>query len=130
MRFGNLGANVLVNDLEAPAADAVTQCLGGDDKAVANYDSVLEGQKIVDAAMNKWGRVDILVNNAGIILDSSFAKMAQQQWDDVYKVHLEGTMRVTKASWGIMQEQELDALSISRRRRDCMETLDKLITRR
>lgn len=39
------------------------------------------------------GRVDILVNNAGIIRDSSFAKMTQQQWDDVYKVHLEGTMR-------------------------------------
>jgi len=39
------------------------------------------------------GHVDGLVNNAGIIRDSSFAKMTQQQWDDVYKVHLEGTMR-------------------------------------
>jgi 3-hydroxyacyl-CoA dehydrogenase/3a,7a,12a-trihydroxy-5b-cholest-24-enoyl-CoA hydratase len=37
--------------------------------------------------------VDILVNNAGIIRDSSFAKMTQEQWDAVYRVHLEGTMK-------------------------------------
>ncbi|KAF4035546.1 short chain dehydrogenase [Phytophthora infestans] len=104
--LGKLGANVLVNDPQASAADDVVQRLGGGGKAVANYDSVVEGHKVVDAALQKWGRVDILVNNAGIIQDSSFAKMAQQQWDDVYKVHLEGTMRMTKASWGVMREQE------------------------
>ncbi|KAG2765505.1 hypothetical protein PC129_g19488 [Phytophthora cactorum] len=104
--LGKLGANVLVNDPQASAADDVVQRLGGGDKALANYDSVVEGHKVVDAALQKWGRVDILVNNAGIIRDSSFAKMTQQQWDDVYKVHLEGTMRMTKASWDVMREQE------------------------
>ncbi|KAF1785003.1 NAD(P)-binding domain [Phytophthora cactorum] len=97
--LGKLGANVLVNDPQASAADDVVH-------ALANYDSVVEGHKVVDAALQKWGRVDILVNNAGIIRDSSFTKMTQQQWDDVYKVHLEGTMRMTKASWDVMREQE------------------------
>ncbi|ETM42793.1 hypothetical protein L914_11600 [Phytophthora nicotianae] len=104
--LGNLGANVLVNDLQASAADDVVQRLGGGNKALANYSSVTEGHKVVDAALDKWGRVDILVNNAGIIRDSSLAKMTQEQWDDVYKVHLEGTMRMTKASWDVMREQE------------------------
>ncbi|RLN65139.1 hypothetical protein BBJ28_00019262 [Nothophytophthora sp. Chile5] len=117
--LGKLGAKVLVNDPQAAAADTVAKGLGGDGHALANYDSVVEGHKVVDAAMNKWGRVDILVNNAGIIRDSSFAKMTQEQWDAVYRVHLEGTMstvctnlmlaggnRMTKASWDIMREQE------------------------
>ncbi|KAG7385773.1 hypothetical protein PHYPSEUDO_001126 [Phytophthora pseudosyringae] len=104
--LGQLGANVLVNDPQAPAADAVVQRLGGGDRALANYDSVVDGRKVVDAALDKWGCVDILVNNAGIIRDSSFAKMTQQQWDEVYKVHLEGTMRMTKESWAVMREQE------------------------
>ncbi|KAL4155743.1 hypothetical protein PRNP1_007846 [Phytophthora ramorum] len=104
--LGRLGAHVLVNDPQSSAADDVAQRLGGGDKALANYDSVVNGHKVVAAALNKWGRVDILVNNAGIIRDSSFAKMTQQQWDDVYKVHLEGTMRTTKASWDIMREQQ------------------------
>ncbi|KAG7395648.1 hypothetical protein PHYBOEH_003405 [Phytophthora boehmeriae] len=102
--LGRLGANVLVNDPQASAADEVARQIG--DKSLANYDSVVEGHKVVDAALDKWGRVDILVNNAGIIRDSSFAKMTQQQWDEVYRVHLEGTMRMTKASWDVMREQE------------------------
>ncbi|CEG45361.1 peroxisomal multifunctional enzyme type [Plasmopara halstedii] len=104
--LGKRGANVLVNDLQASAADEVVKYLGGGDKAVANYNSVVDGQNIVDAALQKWGRVDILINNAGILRDNSFAKMTRQEWDDVYKVHLEGTMRMIKASWDGMMKQE------------------------
>ncbi|TYZ57744.1 hypothetical protein PybrP1_001242 [[Pythium] brassicae (nom. inval.)] len=98
------GARVLVNDV-SDGADAVAARLGGGDLALANRDSVVDGHKIVDAALNKWGRVDIVINNAGIVRDSSFARMTQAQWDAVYKVHLEGTMSVTKAAWEVMREQ-------------------------
>jgi multifunctional beta-oxidation protein len=37
--------------------------MGG--KAVANYDSVNDGDRIIDTAMRAFGRVDILINNAG-----------------------------------------------------------------
>lgn len=51
------GAHVLVNDVassgESYAADKVVQQLGGGDHALASYDSVVDGHKIVDAAMNK-----------------------------------------------------------------------------
>lgn len=57
------GANVLVNDVASArceatgavryAADAVVEQLGGGDRALANYDNVIEGHKLVDAAMNK-----------------------------------------------------------------------------
>lgn len=69
------GAAVVVNDLggsrsgegaSSKAADLVVQEIvkaGG--KAVANYDSVEFGERIIDAAINAFGRVDIVINNAG-----------------------------------------------------------------
>ncbi|KAG2201913.1 hypothetical protein INT46_001572 [Mucor plumbeus] len=89
--FANRGASVVVNDLgvsatgdgsSSKAADIVVdeiQKLGG--KAVANYNSVEDGDKIVDTAMKAFGRVDIIINNAGILRDKSFARITDSDWD-------------------------------------------------
>lgn len=110
------GAKVVVNDLggsvdgkgaDARAADKVVQeirAAGG--TAEPNYDSVENGDKIVQTAVDKFGRVDIVVNNAGILRDRSFLKMTDQDWDLIYKVHLLGTYKVTKAAWPIMRQQK------------------------
>lgn len=109
------GAKVVVNDLGTShtgegagqaAADVVVKeikAAGGD--AVANYDSVEYGDKIVKTAMDAYGRVDVVINNAGILRDVSFAKMTEKDWDLIYQVHLRGTYSVTKAAWPIMREQ-------------------------
>jgi NAD(P)-dependent dehydrogenase (short-subunit alcohol dehydrogenase family) len=100
LEFAQRGAKVVVNDLgvttqgegkDTKAADAVVQEIkrnGGE--AVANYDSVEDGEKIVKTAIDAFGKVDILINNAGILRDSSFMKMTDAQWDLVYKVHVRG----------------------------------------
>lgn len=77
------GAKVVVNDLGASVkgegsansrpADVVVdeiKKLGG--VAVANYDSVEFGDKIVKTAVDAFGTVDIVINNAGILRDVSF----------------------------------------------------------
>lgn len=46
--------------------------------AVADYNSVVEGEKIIQTALDKFGRIDILINNAGILRDRSFAKISEQ----------------------------------------------------
>lgn len=51
---------------------------------MANYDSVLDGEKIVKTAIDAFGRIDILVNNAGILRDKSFAKMLESDWGMLY----------------------------------------------
>jgi 3-hydroxyacyl-CoA dehydrogenase/3a,7a,12a-trihydroxy-5b-cholest-24-enoyl-CoA hydratase len=103
------GAKVVVNDLgggatgggkSSSAADKVVEeikAVGGD--AVANYDSVEDGAKIVQCALDTFQRVDIVVNNAGILRDTSFAKMSEQDWDLIYRVHVLGSFRVTQAAW-------------------------------
>ena len=77
------------------AADVVVdeiRAAGG--KAVANYDSVENGEKIIETAIKAFGRVDILVNNAGILRDVSFKNMSDDDWDLIIKVHVKGAYKV------------------------------------
>lgn len=106
--FAKHGARVVVNDLggsahgegaSASAADCVVaeiRAAGG--TAIANHDSVTEGGRIVQHALDAFGRIDVLVNNAGILRDKTFANMEDADWDLVYRVHVEGAYKVTHAA--------------------------------
>ena len=110
------GAKVVVNDLggsafgqgadAAPADKVVAEIREAGGEAVANYDSVENGDKIVQMALDHFGRVDIVVNNAGILRDTSFHKMTEQDWELIYQVHLYGSFKVTHAAWPYLREQQ------------------------
>lgn len=115
LMFASRGAKVVVNDLggatdggdagsATPADKVVAEIIAAGGEAVANYDSVTDGHKVVKTAIDTWGRIDILVNNAGILRDKSFAKMSEADWNLIIDVHLNGTMSVTKAAWPHMLE--------------------------
>jgi NAD(P)-dependent dehydrogenase (short-subunit alcohol dehydrogenase family)/putative sterol carrier protein len=111
LAFASRGASVVVNDLGlqngvSTAALAVVEEIkkaGG--KAIANFDSVENGEGIIKAAVDAFGRVDIVINNAGILRDTSFRKMNKDQWDMIRKIHLDGAYSVTKAAWNLMLDQ-------------------------
>ena len=87
-------------------ADGVVAAIkaeGGE--AVANYDSVEVGDKIIKAAVDAFGTVDILINNAGILRDVSFAKMEEKDWDKIFSVHARGTFMTSRAVWPIFREK-------------------------
>jgi 3-hydroxyacyl-CoA dehydrogenase/3a,7a,12a-trihydroxy-5b-cholest-24-enoyl-CoA hydratase len=114
--YAKRGAKVVVNDLgtshqgsgtTSGAADAVVKeikSLGG--TAVANYDSVEFGDKIIKTAIDNFGRVDILINNAGILRDKSLKNMTKEDWDLIIKVHLTGVFVTTKAAYMHMLNQK------------------------
>ena len=52
--------------------------LGG--TAVADYNSVEDGDKIIKTAIDNYGRIDVLVNNAGILRDKSVLKTTNEDW--------------------------------------------------
>ena len=64
----------------------VDQEAGGE--AVANYDSVEHGDKLVTTALEAFGKIDIVVANAGILRDRTFARISAQDWDSVHATHL------------------------------------------
>jgi len=112
------GAKVVVNDLggasdgtggATSAADQVVkeiEAAGG--TAVANYDSVSTpegGEAIIQTAVENFGKADIVINNAGILRDKSLHKMADEDWDLVYNVHLKGAYKVSRAAFPHMREQ-------------------------
>ena len=75
-------------------------------KAVANYDSVEDGHKIVETAVKAFGTVHIVINNAGILRDVSFKNMTDNDFNLVYRVHLYGAYKVTQAAWSYFRKQK------------------------
>lgn len=106
LEFAKRGAYVVVNDLRG--AEEVVEEIKSKYHvdALADQNNVVHGEKIVAAAMRKFGRVDILINNAGILRDVSFAKMTDEQFNLVIQVHVQGAYSITKAAWPIMKAQK------------------------
>ena len=116
------GAKVVVNDIgasltgepgDAGAAQRVVdeiRARGG--TAVASTDSVSDwnaANRIVQAALDAFGRVDCVVNNAGILRDRLFHKMTPEDFEAVVQVHLMGTFYVSRAAATHFRAQESGA---------------------
>lgn len=113
-RGGAIVANDLGGSVEGPGgsttlADQVVaeiEAAGG--RAVASYDSVAtrEGaQRIVDTAINEFGRVDALINNAGNMRFKPFEAFTEEDLSAILSVHLVGTFNVSQAVWPHMKAQ-------------------------
>jgi len=107
------GATVVVNDLgkdkksgEYFADQVVTEIRMSGGNAVSNYDSALNGEKIISKTVELFGRVDAIINNAGVLRDKSFHNMSFEEWDIVLKVHLYATRNVCHAAWKQMRKQK------------------------
>ena len=112
------GAKVVVADLgvstegegedAGPAAAVVAEIEAAGGQAVANTDSVSDAQgaaRMVQAAVDQFGRIDAVVNIAGILRDAMFHKMTHEEWLAVIDVHLNGTFYVSHAAMPLMREQ-------------------------
>jgi len=112
------GAKVVVNDLggnpdgsggdQRPADQVVSEIKAAGGEAVANYDSVTSmdgGQRMVQQAVDTFGRLDILVNNAGTIRNRMVFNMSEEDWDAVIAVHLKGHFTVTKFATQVFRQQ-------------------------
>ena len=119
LQLAEEGASVVVNDLGVavdgsepsggPADVVVKEIRDAGGTAVAAYDSVAEydsAAKIVQVALDNYGRVDILIHLAGILRDRMVFNMTEHEWDGVLQVHLYGAFNMVRNVVPHMMEQE------------------------
>jgi NAD(P)-dependent dehydrogenase (short-subunit alcohol dehydrogenase family) len=113
--FAANGAKVIVNDLARTADDSMFAAEsvaaeirdeGGDAAAivesVAAWDSA---QRIVQSALDHFGRIDCVINNAGVTRDRFFFNMSVDEWRTVLDVHLNGSFFIARVAAPIFKNQ-------------------------
>src|SRR5216683_1901446 len=112
------GAKVVVNDLgghfdgtgesRSPAEEVVREIRAGGGEAVANFESVTDfkaAKRIVECAIDNFGKLNIVINNAGILRDRMIFNMTEEDFDTVLGVHLRGTFNMARHACNYWREQ-------------------------
>ena len=117
--MAKLGAKVVVNDLGAhfdgtgaptgsPAQEVVAEIKKNGGEAVANGDSVADfkaAKRILECAIDTFGKCNIVVNNAGILRDRMIFNMGEEDWDQVVAVHLKGSFAMSRHACEYWREE-------------------------
>ena len=94
------GANIVVSDINLERAEETAREIESNgSKAMAvkvDVANLKEVEQMVEAILEKFGKIDILVNNAGITRDKLILRMTEEDWDAVLNVNLKGTFNCTK----------------------------------
>src|SRR6266581_4789634 len=112
------GAKVVVNDLGAglagegsdpgPAEQVVEEIRTAGGEASTNGENVADfagAERMIQQAIDEFGRLDILVNNAGILRDRMLVNMTEDEWDAVIGVHLKGHFAPTRHAAAYWRER-------------------------
>ncbi len=122
------GARVVVNDLGgsadgsgsslSPAEEVVAEIRARGGEAVANGEDVSDwngAQRMIQQALDTWGKLDVLVNNAGILRDRMLVNMTEAEWDAVIQVHLKGTFAPARHAAAHWREESKAGRSVDAR---------------
>ena len=118
LALAEAGAKIVVNDLGgslhgegadlSPAQQVVAEIEACGGEAVANGENAAEfdaAERLINHALEHFGRLNILVNNAGILRDRMLVNMTEDEWDAVIAVHLRGHFAPTRHAAAYWREQ-------------------------
>jgi len=107
LKLANEGASLVINDLDAePAQEVVAEIVNSGGKAVACVGSVTADDfaaRFIQTALDTYGDIHIIVNNAGYTWDSVIHKMADDQFDAMYNVHVRAPFRILREAAGYIR---------------------------
>jgi NAD(P)-dependent dehydrogenase (short-subunit alcohol dehydrogenase family) len=110
----DIGVGLAGEDPKSEVADAVVkeiQSAGGQAVAVAEDVSTMSGgERIVQSAVDHWGRIDGAVCVAGILRERMLFNMSEEEWDAVIATHLKGHFTIFRHAAALMRKQESGSL--------------------
>jgi len=120
------GAGVVVNDLGGsmegfgadpePSSAVAAEIVDAGGVAIADSNDVASAggaQALVDAAVERFGRLDIVINNAGIIRWAGFPDADADNLATHLAVHVGGSFNTTRAAWPHMMEQSYGRIVVT-----------------
>jgi NAD(P)-dependent dehydrogenase (short-subunit alcohol dehydrogenase family) len=114
LTFAKAGAKVVVADISKDECEEVVKEIekaGGEAIAVkCDVTNKKEVDAMIEAAIDKWGKLDILVNNAGIVGFKPFIEMTEAEWDKVIEINLKGYFLCAQAAVKEMIKQNSGAI--------------------
>lgn len=93
------GASVLINDLDGDVAQQTASEIAGETTVFAG--DLTKGDapdRLIQTAIDAWGRIDIIVNNAGYTLDGPVHKLSDDWWQRMIDIHVTVPFRVVRAA--------------------------------
>jgi NAD(P)-dependent dehydrogenase (short-subunit alcohol dehydrogenase family) len=125
------GASVVVNDLDvtvdgskidtgtsSAAQHVVAEIVSAGGTALANHEDVADWEgsaRLMEAALNAFGRLDAVVNNAGVVRDRMFVNATPDEWDTVLRVHLRGHFCVARRAAAYWRDETRKGRQLSGR---------------
>ncbi len=108
--YGREGAKLVVNyrsdEGAARSVMAELEAMGSEAVAVRADTSVASDVgELMNAAVDRFGRIDILVNNAAILIRTPFLEIAESEWDRIIEVNLKGFFLCSQAAARQMVDQ-------------------------
>ncbi len=104
------GAKVVVNDITADNAETVAgEITARGSEAIPFVGDISDfkiAEKLIRAAIDKFGKIDILHNNAGIVTDNPIWEFTERDWDSVIAVNLKGTFNCIRHASPYMMKQK------------------------
>ena len=110
LKFAEEGSKVVVCDVSPEwiedTVERITQSGGEAMGYIADVRNMGALKAMVDATVERWGKIDCLVNNAGIVMDAQLKNMTEEQFDQVIEINLKGVYNCTRAVVDTMLKQQ------------------------
>src|SRR5258706_11172257 len=107
--LAKFGAAVIVNDVDEQAAqdavNAIRDSGGRADAEIVPVGSAEAADRLVNRAVESFGRLDLMCTNAGILRDKVLWNMSDEDFDRVIETHLRGTFTCVRSAVRRIREQ-------------------------